>query len=236
MSSVRNRLFYTESLRHTAIYAALFAGSMVVLIAVVYLILDNSFKANLMREVDDDLTSIRTAYSTAKKGREVHEAEEMITDRLLAPDVEDIFLLQRGAVRLAGNVPPMAVRIGAFSVQLPAVETRGPTGGKRLVMGRGLMLSDRIFAFVGRDLHQVRETETGILYAFGLVLFVSLILASISGLLLSRTFLRRVDAITATCNGIMAGRLSERITDSGKVTEFELLGQAINAILDRIQI
>jgi signal transduction histidine kinase len=130
----------------------------------------------------------------------------------------------------------MAVRIGAFSVQLPAVETRGPTGGKRLVMGRGLMLSDRIFAFVGRDLHQVRETETGILYAFGLVLFVSLILASISGLLLSRTFLRRVDAITATCNGIMAGRLSERIPDSGKVTEFERLGQAINAMLDRIQI
>ena len=235
MSSVRSRLFYTESLRHAAIYTALFAGSMAVLIAVVYVILDHSFKANLMREVDDDLTSIRTAYVTAKKGREEHEAKEMIDDRLLAPDADDVFLLQRGSLRLAGNLPVMPVRLGVLSLHLPKGTQGGAAGGESVVMGRGLMLSGKVYAFVGRDLQDINETEEGILYAFGAVLLASLILASISGILLSRVFLRRIDTITATCRSIMAGRLSERIPVAGKHSEFEHLGLAINAMLDRIQ-
>ncbi len=67
-SSVRNRLFHTESFRYAAVFAALFACSMVVLIAIVFLILDQSFKANLLREIDDDLVSIHTAFAAARPG------------------------------------------------------------------------------------------------------------------------------------------------------------------------
>jgi signal transduction histidine kinase len=102
-------------------------------------------------------------------------------------------------------------------------------------MGRGLMLSGKVYAFVGRDLQDINETEEGILYAFGVVLLASLILASISGILLSRVFLRRIDTITATCRSIMAGRLGERIPVASRRSEFEHLGLAINAMLDRIQ-
>lgn len=232
---MRNRLFHTESFRYAAIFTALFAGSMAVLIVVVYVILDHSFKANLLREVDDDLTSVHTSYVTAKPGRALHEAKEIIDDRLLAPDIVDVFLLQRGSEKVAGNLAPMPVRLGVFSMPLPA-DSRGETSERgHVVMGRGVMLSDQVYVFVGRDLQQMNRAEEGILYAFGAVLLVSLVLASVCGLLLSRTFLRRVDAITHTCRGIMAGRLSERIVASGTGSEFERLGFAINAMLDRIQ-
>lgn len=232
---MHNRLFRTESFRHAAIYAALFAGSMAILIAVVYLILDHSFKSNLLREVDDDLTSIRTAYVTAKPGRAEHEAKEMIDDRLLAPDANDVFLLQRGQLRVAGNLPPMPAKLGVFSMQLSGTARAKNTESMHSILGRGIALSSQVYAFVGRDLQQVNEAEVGVLYAFGGVLFASLILASLSGLLLSRTFLRRVDAVTHTCRGIIAGRLSERIPLAGNDSEFERLGLAINAMLDRIQ-
>lgn len=233
-SSVRNRLLRTDSFRHAALYAGLFAVSMLVLIAIVYVMLDQSFKANLQREINDDLTSMRTAYATAKRGKAVHEAAEIVEDRLLAPDADDVFLLQRGKVRVAGNLPAMAPRLGELYMSAPS-QPRSKGGAEgHTILGRGAMLSADVYAFVGRDLHQVNDTETGILHAFGIVLVVSLLLASTCGLLLSRTFLRRVDAVSDTCRGIMAGRLGERIPAGGG-DEFERLGQAINDMLDRIQ-
>lgn len=233
MFSLRNRLFRTESFRHAALYAGLCAGSMAVLIVVVYVILDSSFKTDLQRQIDDDLTAIRTAYATAKPAKKLHEAKEMIDDRLLAPDADDVFLLQRGNERIAGNLPPMPVRLGVFSMGMP--QPKQAKAGEHLILGRGEMLGPQIYAYVGRDLHQVKAAEDRLLMAFGVVLLANVILALASGLFLSRTFLRRVDAIAETCGGIMAGRLSERIPAAGKNSEFERLGLTINSMLDRIQ-
>ena len=208
---------------------------MLVLIGIVYVMLDQSFKANLLREVDDDLTAMRTAYVTAKPRKAVHEAAEIVEDRLLAPDANDVFLLQRGAQRVAGNLPPMAPRLGVFSMTLPPVEHGKTPDDRHVVMGRGTMLAPGLYAFVGRDLQQLKDTEAGVVRAFSVVLLVSLVLASSFALLLSRSFTRRVDAVTETCRGIMAGRLGERIPATEHGDEFNRLGQTINDMLDRIQ-
>lgn len=236
MSSVRIRLLQTESFRHAALYAAIFAGAMALLIAIVYFILDHSFKANLFREINDDLTSIRTAYETARPGREEHEAKEIIDDRLLAPDEDDVFLLQRGTLKLAGNLPAMPVKVGLFSMRLPASAGAAASSGAHVIMGRGVMLSSQDYAFVGRDMHQVNETERGILVTFGFILVASLVLALVGAVLLSRIFLLRVDAITRTCQSIVAGRFGERIPVAETNNEFTRLGHAINGMLDRIQV
>jgi len=233
MSSVQIRLIDTDSFRHAAVYTLLFVGSMAVLITVVYFILDHSYKANLLREISDDLTSIRTAYAVAKHGREEHEAKEMIDDRMLAPDSDDVYLLERGSVKLAGNLPAMAPRSGLFYLPFPATFA-GKTAG-HVILGRGEALSKDDYVFVGEDLYEVNRTEHGVLYAFGLVLLASLLLASASGLVLSRSFLRRVDAITDTCTAIMAGRLGHRIPTVGRNNELERLSDVINAMLDRNQ-
>jgi signal transduction histidine kinase len=74
-----------------------------------------------------------------------------------------------------------------------------------------------------------------VLYAFAVVLAAGLVLALVNGLLLSRSFLRRVDAINDTCRSIMAGRLEERIAIARGGDEFDRLGASINDMLDRIQ-
>ena len=61
-------------------------------------------------------------------------------------------------------------------------------------------------------------------------------MASGSGLLLSRSFLYRIDIINDTCRAIMAGRLGDRIPIAGKKSELERLAATINGMLDRIQV
>jgi len=230
---VQTRLIRTDSFRHAAIYTLLFMGSMAVLIAIVYFILDHSYKANLLREVGDDLTSIRTAYATARHGKEEHEAKEMIDDRMLAPDSNDVYLLQRGPRKIAGNLPAMTPQTGEFRLPVPG-RVQGDGDG-HVILGRGEKLSKDLYVFVGEDLYAVNQTERGVLYAFGLVLLASLLLAFGGGLLLSRGFLKRVDAITDTCRAIMMGRLGDRIPISGRQNELGRLGDVINAMLDRNQ-
>ena len=100
MSSVRTRLFKTESFRLAAVYAGLFFGSMTVLIVLIYFIVARAFETDLIEDSNDDLASIRKAYTaelSIKPNKAVHEAKEMIDDRLLAGDKDDVFLLQKGA-------------------------------------------------------------------------------------------------------------------------------------------
>jgi signal transduction histidine kinase len=54
------------------------------------------------------------------------------------------------------------------------------------------------------------------------------------GVLVSRGFLSRTDAIARTCRAIMAGNLATRIPVRGTQDELDRLSQTINAMLDRI--
>ena len=102
MSSPRTRLFQTESFRLAAIYAGLFIGSMAVLITLIYFIVAQAFEANLLRGSDDDLAAIRRAYHgelDKRPGRAVHEAKEMIDDRLIATDKDGRFSDAKGSAQ-----------------------------------------------------------------------------------------------------------------------------------------
>ena len=231
---MQNRVFQTESFRLAAIYAGLFIGSMAILIVLVYLIVSHALESNLLQDSADDLLSIHKAYASEllkKPNRAIHEAKEMIDARLLAADNDDVFLLQDGAgKRFAGNLPAMTPKPGILRLSL-----RTANGGERPILGRGEFLAPNIYAFVGRGVVKATETENDVLRAFGLVLVASLVLASVGGFLLSRSFLRRVDAITGTCRAIMAGRLGDRIPVArGAHNELDQLADTINDMLDRI--
>ncbi len=231
---MRTRVFQTESFRLAAIYAGLFVGSMAILIVLVYMIVGHALELDLLQDLADDLVSIHKAYASEllkKPNKAIHEAKEMIDARLLAADNDDVFLLQDGTgKRLAGNLPVMTPKTGILRLSV-----RTPIGGERPILGRGEFLAPDIYAFVGRDMVEATETENDVLRAFALVLVASLIMASAGGFLLSRSFLRRVDAITGTCRAIMAGRLGDRIpAPRGTHNELDRLAGTINDMLDRI--
>lgn len=237
MSSLRTRLFQTESFRLAAIYAGLFIGSMAVLIALIYFIVANAFETDLLRSSTDDLLAIRRAYVAElarRPAKAIHEAKEMIDDRLIASDAADVFLMQQGAhTRIAGNLTPMAPKAGVlrFSDPLP---TSGGEPEDHVILGRGEMLTPSLYIFVGRDLYGAKMAEWAVLRTFGWILLASVFVAIACGIVLSRSFVRRIDAITDTCRRIVAGKLGERIPVHGSRHELDRLAATINDMLDRI--
>ena len=217
---MRIRLVHTESFRLAATYAAIFLVSILLFCALVYFTVAAAFRAEALRTAEADIATVASAY--ASEG--LPEAEEVIAQNLAAPRASDIFLLQRDGQKLAGNLPPMKAIPGVleFSSQdLP-------------VLGRGALLAPGLYVFAGRDMSIMHDTERTILNTLAWVFGGALIVASVGGILISRSFLVRMDDITRTCRSIMEGRFGDRIPIRGNQDELDRLAQAINDMLDRI--
>jgi signal transduction histidine kinase len=198
----------------------------------IFAAVSRAFEAEQLRAANDDLAAIRRAYASGlARGKALHEAKEMIDDRLLASDAADLFLLVSRSKKVAGNLPLMPARAGQLRFPL-FPNDRGSSD--HVVLGSGAFLGDGNYAFVGRDLQSARTAESEVLETFAAVLAASFVIALAGGVLVSRSFVRRIDAITTTCRAIISGRLSERIPVAGSRNELDQLAVTINEMLDRI--
>lgn len=94
-------------------------------------------------------------------------------------------------------------------------------GGYRLLVGRDVEERDTVRQMVVRP-------------AQGALLMI-LVLGLIGGFFVTRRVLKRIDAMTATSEVIMAGDLSGRLAVDGTDDEFDRLAHSLNAMLDRIE-
>jgi signal transduction histidine kinase len=232
MFSVLNRLFRTESFRLTAIFVALIAGAMLILMVLIYATVHQALRADLLDAARSDLASIQKGYDAEGAS----EAQEVIEQLLFKAGTSKFFVLQTAnGHKLTGNLPPMPTKVGTQIFPVPKLLLEdSASANEHVVLGMGAMLAPTVYAFAGRDLYLAQETEEQILRTFGWVLAATLLLALLGGIILSQSFLGRMDAITRTCQAIMAGRLSQRIPERGTRDEFDQLVRTINSMLDRI--
>lgn len=94
-------------------------------------------------------------------------------------------------------------------------------GGYRLLVGRDVEERDTIRQLV------VRPAQWALL--------VIVVLGLVGGIFVTRRVLKRIDAMTATSEVIMAGDLSGRLAVTGTGDEFDRLAHSLNAMLDRIE-
>ncbi len=226
------RLHRTESFRLTAIVAAVIVGAMVILMVPIYYIMQDAFRTELSNCVDQDISAIEDGYRSEGVG----EAKEVVAQLLSNERSRGFYILQRlPREKLAGNLPAMAPRLGAFAIEHPrSLFRRRHEGSDHQIVGQGLFIGPALYLFAGRDSYVAIEAQEDVLKTFGWVLAATLIIALSGGLLVSRGVLGRMDAITRTCQAIMAGRLSDRVPERGTQGEFDMLARTINEMLDRI--
>jgi len=229
---VLTRLHRIESFRLTAIVMAVIVGAMIVLMVPVYYIMHDTFRAELLGAADQDLAAIASGY----RSEGLPEAREVVGQLLASRGDGDFYVLQRrSGEKLAGNLPAMAARQGVFTFPVPAALLKDRSGGdEHRIIGKGRMLGPDLYVFAGRDSFAAVEAEERALGTFVWVLLATVVIALAGGVLVSRAFLGRMDAITRTCRAIMAGRLSDRIPDRGTRGEFDQLVRTLNEMLDRI--
>lgn len=227
---MQTRFLHTESFRLTAVYATFLFVSMLTLGGLAYVMTDAAFQDQVLRFCDQDLAAIAKGYKTEG----LSEAREIIGQRMASPEGSDFFLLQNGAGRkVAGNLPAMTPRLGVLRLPYPRA-AEGDEAEDHEILGRGALLAPSLYVFVGRDLYFANTTEERILHALAWMLAATLVLAALGGIVLSRSFLKRMDAIARTCRAIIAGNFSDRVPTRGTKDEFDRLAGAVNEMLDRI--
>ncbi|HEX4635539.1 MAG TPA: ATP-binding protein [Rhizomicrobium sp.] len=221
---MRIRFLRTEGFRLSALFAGIFAVSVVILGIFVLVITNQALRDQIVAFSFTDIAAIRNGYDFEGE----HEAREIVQQFMAGPANSGLYLLQRDGKALAGNLPPMATRTGtvefSFSVK----------GRTREVLGRGDFIAPGLYVFSGSDMARLRSVQAHILNIM-LVLFAAAILIAVAGgALVSWGFLRRTDAMAKACRAIMQGDLTLRIPVRGAHDELDRLAEAINEMLSRI--
>lgn len=101
--------------------------------------------------------------------------------------------------------------------------------------GRVFALPGGYKLLVGRSLQEPERMKTALSHAIAIGLALTVLLGLAGGIVTSRGFLQRVDAINRTMRRIMAGDISQRVTRRRDGDEFDQLAAGINAALDEIE-
>ena len=221
---MRIRFLHTEGFRLSALYAGVFALSIVILGAFVLVITNQALRDQIVSSSASDVAAIRNAY--ASKG--LHEAREVVNQLMTGPASSEFYLLQRDGKAVDGNLPPMPTRTGAVEI------AASPATRNHEVLGVGALLAPGLYAFSGSDTAGMRAVQAHLLHVMLGLFAAAMLLAVAGGALVSRSFLRRTDAMARTCRDIMDGDLSLRIPVRGTQDELDRLAEAINEMLSRI--
>jgi len=221
---VRIRFLRTEGFRLSALYAGVFAVSVVILGIFLLITTNQALRDQIVTFSSTDLGAIRNGY--ASQG--LHEAQEVMEQLMAGPANTGFYLLQRDGKVLAGNLPAMAGRRGM-------VEFSFTTDGQvREVLGLGDFLAPGLYVFSGSDMARLRGVQAHILRIMLNLFAASILIAIAGGALVSWGFLRRTDAMARTCHDIMQGDLKLRIPVRGTEDELDRLAKAVNEMLSRI--
>jgi signal transduction histidine kinase len=98
----------------------------------------------------------------------------------------------------------------------------------------GAYLTPEIYVFSGSDLRRLHDAQDDLVRILSWLFVAALLLAILGGALVSRSFLRRTDAMARACRAIMDGDLKARIPVRGTQDELDRLAGTINDMLNRI--
>jgi signal transduction histidine kinase len=238
-----SRLLHTESFRLAAGFALLFIGFALALMAVAYVIVDHMQTAELMDALDADIAAVSSGF--AQEG--LPEAAEVV-NQLLAPSGASgraalalyIGLQDRAGHNSAGNLPSFVPLSGVAQRRLSQLWPAAPAyvdggQGSEPMLAHGVTLPDGSHLLVARSLRPIMEARYRIVRGFSWTAAVAVALAVGAGIAFGVRFMRRIDAISTTCNAIVQGRFGDRIPLTGNDDELDRLAKSINRMLDRIE-
>ena len=221
---MRIRFLRTEGFRLSAIYAGVFALSVVILGVFVLVITNQALRDQIVTFSASDVAAVRNGY--ASEG--IYEAREVINQLMAGPGSPDFYLLQQNGKVVDGNLPAMPERTGTVEI------AASPVTANHEVLGVGAYLAPGLYVFSGSATNRLRAVQAHILNVMLALFVVALLLAVAGGALVSRSFLRRTDAMAKACRDIMDGDLTLRIPVRGARDELDRLAEAINEMLSRI--
>jgi len=223
------RLLRTASFRLTALYVLVFALSALVLGLAVFLAARSALEQQMTARIETETAYLREEFRAGGLDRLL----TIVRSRGRGPIALDYLLQDRSGEHLAGEIPAVAaLRPGWTVIAVP--EASEDNGRPERVRALVSDLDDRLLLAVGDDLHRMTEVEEAVATAFLWTVGLVAVLGIGGGVLLSRAFLARVDAIARTAEAIIGGDLARRVPVRGTGDDLDRLADTLNHMLDRI--
>ena len=218
-------MFRSTSLRLAAIYTALFAASVVILAAVIFLMTQKV----LADQFDSRLSVEAAALAQEFRTEGLDGLIQAVRERDHTPGALDYGLIGPGGRPMAGILSSARVPKG-WSVLNVHEADEGP---ERLrILATDLPGGYRLLT--GDDLARIEAVNNAVLAAFAWALGGVLLLGAAAGYGLSRGVHRQLSAISGTAEAIIDGDLSRRVPVRGSDDDLDRLAATFNRMLDRI--
>ena len=227
------KLLQTSTFRLSALYLVLFALSVGALLGYVYL----NTAILLERQTDDTIRAEVQGLADQYRLRGLEGIIDTI-QRRSHEDASAIYLLVDPQNRpVAGNLSALPDQASPDSewIEFSLDVKHGGAVEQHVARAFHADLTGDYELVVGRDVEALRQFAGIIRGSLIGALAIALILGLGGGLLMSRNFLHRVDAITAASHSIMGGNMSGRMPVSGSGDELDRLALALNEMLEQIE-
>jgi len=231
---MRLKIVRTYAFRVVALYIALFGLSVLTLLGFIYV----TTVGFIDRQINATITAEINGLSESYREHGLSGLVEVIEERIAADRAGDsVYLLTDSDYQpVTGNLPrwPSDVeRQGRWaSFDIPPKEHEG--GPATSVRAMSFLLSEGYHLLVGRNLRERQNFETLIEQSLVWSVIITVALAVLGGVIMSRDMRRRLDSINATTLRIMRGALHERIRVTGSDDEFDRLSVNLNNMLQQI--
>lgn len=230
----------TFTFRLALIYVGLFSLSVVTLFAFIYTFA-NTYLETQVRE------SIKAQYylllSEHNRGGTVGVQKRIQELMKSDNDKSEVYLLtDRDDVILGGNLnewPTQATEEGKFEKEGTwlrfAVEDARSVEKGIGVRALAMPLSRTRMLLVGQTLSGIAKVEQTITQTFWASLLVTLLMALVGAIVITRSVMTRINTINRSAFAIMHGNLSARIPFRREGDEFDNLSSNLNQMLDKIE-
>ncbi len=226
------RLVRTTAFKLTLVYLCVFVALSLGLIGYISSTTSRLFDRQLEIALNREIDELANEYSQAN----LFKVMRTISQRSMRPDASVYLITDAGGNPIAGNVselmydPMLAAADEPFPVRYMQLSQGAPhrAMAKQTVLGGGYRL------LVGRDVEDRIEFSTIIKRSIRGAILVVVALALVSWIFLSRSVLRKVDAVAASARQIIAGDLTRRLPVERSGDEFDRLAESVNAMLDEI--
>ena len=231
--TINSKIFRTSTFRLAAIYLIFFAFSVSSVLAYVYW----NTVGILERQTDETIRAEVQGLSDQYRLLSLAGVVDVVKRRIEEGGGSIYLLVNSDQERIIGNIDmlPAANTSEAGWVDFPIAVGKGIARQRHTGRAYHAPLPGGYLLLVGRDVEEQRLFGTTIRQAVSWALGLALVLGLGGGWLLSRNFLRRVDAITETSRTIMAGDFSQRMPVSGSDDELDRLAQSLNDMLGQIE-
>lgn len=234
------RLIKTFTFRLALVYVGLFGLSVIILFTFIYI-----FATRYVETQVSDSIRLRYNYLIKDYRDDGSSALEERINELIAGDADgtEIYLVvNRDSEKLAGNLnvwPFEAKQEGVFEKDGRWVRFHisGTTTNPKSIEVKAITipLSKWRFLLVGQSLQNSERVEKTIVKTFWASLMLTLIMAFIGALIMTRSVIHRINVINRSAATIMHGNLSTRIPYATGGDEFDDLSINLNRMLDKIE-